>query len=169
MKTTIISSSLAPDSRSFILCIEAKKQLEAKGVEVTLLDVRELDLALVFQGEGNLAPLIEAITSADNIIFGMGVHNYSISDSLKALLDRTGKELTSKFYGLLCAAGGIRSFLAPMQVTQICLNQWHMMQFPQVVYATGADFEGSEIKSEDVKERLTSFVEGFVEIGSKLV
>ena len=71
----------------------------------------------------------------------MGVHCYSVNDSLKILLDTCFSKAHSKFYGILCMAGGEKSFLSTMHLTQICMNEWHMIQLPRIIYATGKDFD----------------------------
>ena len=44
MKTLIITSSLSPESRSFILCTKTYEKLIEKGKEVEMIDAREMDL-----------------------------------------------------------------------------------------------------------------------------
>ena len=113
--------------------------------------------------------LAKQIEETDNIIIGMGVHCYSINDSLKILLDNCFSAATGKFYGILCAAGGERSYLSTMHLTQICMNEWRMIQLPRVVYATKKDFKEDNISSNELLERIRSFSEEFQSIGSKLL
>lgn len=115
-----------------------------------------------------MATLAKQVEEADNIIFGMGVHCYSVNDSLKILLDACFGKATGKFYGILCAAGGERSYLSTMHLTQICMNEWRMMQLPRIVYATGKDFKEDIIISSEVLERIALFSEEFHTIGNKL-
>ena len=114
----------------------------------------------------NLANKIE---KADNIIIGMGVHCYSINDSLKILLDTCFSSAYGKFYGILCAAGGERSYLSTMHLTQICMNEWRMIQLPRIIYATKKDFQGGSIISKEIAERMDVFSEEFYSIGGKLL
>ena len=112
--------------------------------------------------------LSKEISKADNLIIGMGVHCYSINDSLKIILDNCFNDVTGKFFGILCAAGGERSYLSTMHLTQICMNEWRMMQLPRIVYATGKDFTEDTISSTEVLERIELFSEEFHTIGNKL-
>jgi len=84
------------------------------------------------------------------------------------LLDACFGKATGKFYGILCAAGGERSYLSTMHLTQICMNEWRMMQLPRIVYATGKDFKEDIIISSEVLERIALFSEEFHTIGNKL-
>ncbi len=170
MKTLILSSSLSQNSRSYLLCKSAKEKLISKGADCTLFDARNIPLNPVHNKMSDEAiTLAKHIKEADNIIIGMAVYNYSINDSLKVLLDTSFGEATGKFFGILCAAGGERSYLATMHLTQICMNQWRMIQLPRVIYATGKDFSENSISSSDLKERLNLFADEFYTIGNKLI
>lgn len=170
MKTLIISSSLNPDSHSFLLCKKAQELLEEQGVQTQLIDLRGKDLRHSYQERSpDMQEIHDAIASADNLIFGLAVHCYSINDSLKSLIDTSFPESHHKFYGILCAAGGEKSYLATQHLTQILQNEQRMIQLPRVVYATKKDFEQGRIKNTNILDRLTLFTEEFIEIGQKLI
>jgi len=170
MNTVILSSSLAENSRSFLLCKAVEEQLLAKNDTITFVDARNIPM---FPVHKELTPemrtLAEQVKEADNIIIGMGVHCYSVNDSLKILLDACFSAATGKFYGILCAAGGERSYLSTMHLTQICMNEWRMIQLPRIVFATGKDFKEDVISSTEVLERIELFSEEFHLIGHKLL
>jgi FMN reductase len=169
MKTLILSSSLSENSRSFLLCKAVKEELIAKGNNITFVDAMNIPMQPVHRGGTlEMETLAKQVDEADNIIIGMGVHCYSVNDSLKILLDACFGKATGKFYGILCAAGGERSYLSTMQLTQICMNEWRMMQLPRIVYATGKDFKEDIIISSEVLERIALFSEEFHVIGNKL-
>jgi FMN reductase len=168
MKTLILSSSLSENSRSFLLCKAVKEELIAKGDNITFVDARNIPMQPVHRGlSPEMETLAKQVEQADNIIIGMGVHCYSVNDSLKILLDTCFGKATGKFFGILCAAGGERSYLSTMQLTQICMNEWRMMQMPRIVYATGKDFK-EDIITTEVLERIVLFSEEFHSIGNKL-
>lgn len=168
MKTLILSSSLSENSRSFLLCKAVKEELIAKGDNITFVDARNIPMQPVHRGlSPEMETLVKQVEQADNIIIGMGVHCYSVNDSLKILLDTCFGKATGKFFGILCAAGGERSYLSTMQLTQICMNEWRMMQMPRIVYATGKDFK-EDIITTEVLERIVLFAEEFHSIGNKL-
>ncbi|MFQ3333127.1 MAG: NAD(P)H-dependent FMN reductase [Thalassomonas sp.] len=169
MKTLIISSSLSENSRSYLLCKAVKEELIAKGDNITFVDARNIPMQPVHRGlSPEMETLAKQVEQADNIIIGMGVHCYSVNDSLKILLDTCFGKATGKFFGILCAAGGERSYLSTMQLTQICMNEWRMMQMPRIVYATGKDFKEDIIITTEVLERIVLFSEEFHSIGNKL-
>ena len=169
MKTLILSSSLSENSRSYLLCKAVKEELIAKGDNITFVNAMNIPMQPVHRGvTPEMETLAKQVDEADNIIIGMGVHCYSVNDSLKILLDACFGKATGKFFGILCAAGGERSYLSTMQLTQICMNEWRMMQLPRIVYATGKDFKEDIIISSEVLERIALFSEEFHTIGNKL-
>lgn len=170
MKTLIISSSLSPESRSFILCTKTYEKLIEKGIEVEMIDAREMDLIPCHKRSSESMNLLtRKVELADNIIIGMGVHCYSINDGLKIILDNCFAKATGKFFGIICAAGGERSYLSTQHLTQICMNEWRMIQLPRIIYATGKDFEENNIKNKDLLERIDVFSDEFISIGEKLI
>ena len=170
MKTLILSSSLSKSSRSFILCNEVFRTLSEKGSDCTIVDARNIPMRPTHnQLTIEMETLTKQIGEADNIITGMGVHCYSVNDALKILLDTCFSKATGKFYGILCAAGGDRSYLSTMHLTQICMNEWRMIQLPRIVYATRKDFKEDIITSTELLERIELFSEEFHSIGSKLL
>ena len=170
MNTLILSSSLAENSRSFLLCKAVEEQLLARRNNITLVDARNIPMLPAHKElTSEMKTLAKQVKKADNIIIGMGVHCYSVNDALKILLDTCFSAATGKFYGILCAAGGERSYLSTMHLTQICMNEWRMMQLPRIVYATGKDFKEDIISSTEVLERIDLFSEEFHTIGNKLL
>ena len=170
MKTLILSSSLSEKSRSLILCKNIAKKLSEKGADCIIVDARKIIIHPTHRKiTTEMQMLAKQIEEADNIIIGMGVHCYSISDSLKIILDTCFTKATGKFYAILCAAGGERSYLSTMHLTQICMNEWRMIQLPRIIYATKKDFKEDKVSSNELLERIGSFTEEFYSIGKKLI
>ena len=170
MKTVIISSSLSKTSKSFILCNEVNQKLKDLGFKSEIIDARSISLnAYHLIQSKELDDLSNKISKADNLIIAMGVHNFSINDSLKIILDTCFKNVEGKFFGILCAAGGEKSYLSTMHLTQICMNEWRMIQLPRIIYATKRDFKNNKLTSKDIKERIDFFCNEFIEIGQKLM
>jgi NAD(P)H-dependent FMN reductase len=170
MKTLILSSSLSKESKSFLLCKAVKKRLSANGINCKLVDARKLTIEAVHKKKTkDMLNLSKLIKETDNIIIGMGVHCYSINDNLKILLDNCFDGAIGKFFGILCAAGGEKSYLSTMHLTQICMNEWRMIQLPRIVYAIGTDFTNNKITSKQVIKRIEDFSNEFDNIGGKLM
>ena len=135
-----------------------------------MVDARDMNILPMHNKlNSKMKILSEKIKKTDNIIIGMGVHCYSINDSLKILLDTCFSDAIGKFYGILCAAGGEKSYLSTMHLTQICMNEWRMIQLPRIVYATGKDFDNNTIISTDLLDRINTFSDEFYYTGKKLL
>ena len=170
MRTLIISSSLSENSKSFILCHEVNKKLKNLGVKSEIIDAREIPLFPYHTPKSaQMNNLTEKISSADNLIIAMGVHNYSINDSLKIILDTCFKNVEGKFFGIICAGGGEKSYLSTMHLSQICMNEWKMIQLPRIIYGARKDFENNQIKSQQLLDWIDLFCNEFKEIGNKLM
>lgn len=171
MKTLILSSSLSDSSRSYAVCTQVQFLMTQQWHDITLYDARGKDLpATHLERTDDVVELRSLVDQADNIVIWCWVHCYSINDNLKIILDRCFGEATGKFYGVICAAGGEKSYLATTHLTQICMNEWRMIQLPRTLYVTGKDFgDDGEFKNPDVIERVGVFVEEFSEIGEKLL
>ena len=170
MKTIIISSSISKKSRSFILCQEIYNRLKIDGVETELIDARKIELVPHhINPTKSMLELSKKVESSNNIIIGMGVHCYSINDSLKIILDNCFEGAKEKFFGIICAAGGERSYLSTGHLTQICMNEWRMIQLPRIIYATGKDFKNDSISNKELLKRLDDFAKEFKSIGEKLM
>ena len=170
MKTLILSSSLSKNSKSFVLCKKVQKQLLSEKVNVTLVDARKISINKYHQKDNDDKKWLSTqIKKNDNIIIGMGVHNFSINDNLKIILDNCFAEANGKFFGIICAAGGEKSYLSTIHLTQICMNQWKMIQLPQIIYATHSDFKDNKIVSSALTEIIKKFCNEFYSIGKKLL
>ena len=169
MRNLIISSSLSEYSKSFILCNEVNKKLKHLGVKSDIIDAREIPLFPYHTPKSaQMNNLTEKISSADNLIIAMGVHNYSINDSLKIILDTCFKNVEGKFFGIICASGGEKSYLSTMHLSQICMNEWKMIQLPRIVYASKKDFIDNDKVSTETIKWIDLFCKEFFEIGNKL-
>ncbi len=169
MKTIIISSSLSSESKSHILCMAVYKLL-IQNIDCELIDLKNIELKPFHnQKSSEMVEISKKIKEADNLIIGMGVHNYSINDNLKILLDTCFEGAEGKFFGILCAAGGERSYLSTMHLSQICMNEWRMIQLPRVVYASRKHFSKNKISSKETNLIIHEFTKEFIEIGKKLL
>lgn len=169
MKTLIISSSLNPNSHSAKVCHEIEKKLKEQNIDVQLIDLRGKELNLFWQEKtADMEAITKAVEEADNYIFGMAVYNYSINDSLKALIDNCFPGKEHKLFGIVSAAGGDRSYLATQHLVQICMNEWRMIPLPRTVYVTGKDVNENNEFAGNICERIDQFVSEFIQIGKKL-
>lgn len=170
MKTLIISTSLSKTSNSFKLLKEVEKHLT--DTEIEFVDLRNLKINFAHQEETeDIKTLHKKINSADNFILGMAVQNYTVNDSFKALLDTAFQkdELKHKLFGIVCAAGSDFSFLSTQDPVQMMMNEFHMIPFPHVLFASKKDFDADSITNEKIPERAKEYANNFLKLGKKLL
>lgn len=158
MSPLIISSSLSSKSRSRILAEAAKSALEKQGHTPTLFDLRESPLPMcdgetAYGGE-HVAPLAEAIRTADGVLCATPVYNFDVNAALKNAIELTGKAWTGQVVGFLAAAGGQGSYMSLMGVANSLMLDFRCIILPRFVYATGEAFEAGDITDEDLVRRL---------------
>ena len=56
-----------------------------------------------------------------------------------------------------------------MHLSQICMNEWKMIQLPRIIYGARKDFENNQIKSQQLLDWIDLFCNEFKEIGNKLM
>ncbi|MBC8108691.1 MAG: NAD(P)H-dependent oxidoreductase [Anaerolineae bacterium] len=157
MNITIISCSLNPDSRSRVLANSAAEILRKHEATVQLLDLREHPLPMC-DGEScdpvAIAPLRDAILKSDAILLAVPIYNYDVNAAAKNLVEQTGKAWEGKSVGFLCAAGGHGSYMSVMSLANSLMLDFRSLIVPRFVYAVGKDFDGDEIASPKIRERI---------------
>jgi NAD(P)H-dependent FMN reductase len=158
MKYLVIACSLNPDSKSRIMANAALKALESKKADVELLDLAELKLPLCDGGADYGDPVVQELAAkveaADGILVATPIYNYDVNAAAKNLIELTGRAWTEKVAGFLCAAGGQGSYMSVMAVANSLMLDFRTVVIPRFVYATGDQFQGSEISHEDLSERI---------------
>jgi len=158
MKYLVIACSLNPESKSRIMANAALKALESKKADVELIDLAELKLPLcdggAVYGDPVVQELAAKVEAADGILIATPIYNYDVNAAAKNLIELTGRAWTEKVAGFLCAAGGQGSYMSVMAVANSLMLDFRTVVIPRFVYATGDQFQGSEISHEDLSERI---------------
>ena len=119
MNVVVFGTSLDPDSRSQRLARQAHACLTARGIAAELVDLRELDLPHCGRDgcydHPDVVRLRERTREATHVLFASATYNYDVGSSAKNLVELLGKHaLEGKTVGLLCAASGRGSYMAPV-------------------------------------------------------
>ena len=164
MKIVIISSSLHPQSRSYVLANTAAEDLMAMGVEVQVIDLRDKDLALADGVSASSKPDAKAIATsireASAVLLAAPIYNWYVNAAAKNLLEVTGRAWNHKVVGFLCAAGGQSSYASVISLANSMMLDFRCIIVPRFVYATGADFGDDRqptmyVSSEIIRARIT--------------
>ena len=158
----IISSSLNPKSKSFLLALEAKIIFAAANISFDFLDLRDYDLPLCDGGEcygkPSVSLLQEKISSSTSIVCCSPVYNYDVNAALKTLLECTGKAWQGKVVSLMLTAGGFGSYMSPMSFLNSLMLDFRCLIMPDFVYTTEADFKDGKIINQNISERMAKLL-----------
>ena len=97
------------------------------------------------------------INNADFLVLGFPIYCYSISGVFKNFLDIFSKAMTNKPYGICCALGSNRSFLAISDLQKILFFQSNAKLVYPTVVCDYTSFETTNINNE-TKLRIDSMM-----------
>lgn len=159
---TIISSSLNATSNSRLLAYQALDAARALSIEATVVDLRDFPLALCDGDASFSQPHVDALSTilrdSSAVIFTAPIYNYDVSAALKNLIEHVGGGLTDKVVGLMCAAGGQRSYMAPLQFLNSLMLDFRSLIVPRFVYASREAFQDGRIVEQGLSERIQELV-----------
>ncbi len=165
-KIAVVSANLNPKSKTRILLQAVADRLQHYGGEVSWigLDQEQLPLCdgyLCYQ-EPRVQELTAEIQSSDAIVLASPVYNYDFNAVAKNFLELTGSAWKGKPVAFVLTAGGPGSYMAPTSFANSLWLDYHCFLYPHFLYATGHDFAGDTIESENVLTRLENLSKGFV-------
>jgi NAD(P)H-dependent FMN reductase len=172
MNIVVFSCSLNPDSKSRRLAERAVARLGGAGVDALFIDLVQYPLPPCDGGKAYGDPaaieLKEAVKNASAAVLAFPVYNYAAGSALKNMMELTGDAWTGKTVGMMCAAGGKGSYMAPMTVANSLMLDFRCVIVPRFVYAIGADFEGDGAPSEELAVRVDELTDELLRIGTAL-
>ena len=172
MAYLVFSCSLNPESRSLILARRVTELLRAKGAEVELVDIRELNLPAcdgdACYDDPNVEKLCAKIEAAHGTLIASPIYNFGVAASTKNLIELTGAAWTKKVVGFLCAAGGRSSYMSVMGLANSLMLDFHSVIVPRFVFAGDDSFEGDDIADPAVVERLDDLADTLILFGGAL-
>lgn len=160
----VFSTSLHPTSRSRVLATAAAQRLQAADQPFELLDLAVLDPLPPCNGHdcyGHplVGELAGKIAAANGVLIASPVYNYDVSASCKNLIELTGSAWKDKMVGLLCAAGGQGSYMAPMGLFNSLMLDFRCLILPRFVYALEDSFADNALINENVSGRVNELVD----------
>lgn len=177
IKIAVISCSLHPQSRSYVLANDTVAQLLALNVDAKLYDLREHNIPFCDGTEAYEHPdskMIRAvIDEADAVILAVPIYNFDVNAAGKNLLEIAMRAWNHKVVGFLCAAGGQASYMSVMGCANHLMLDFRCVIVPRFVYATGNDFGDDRlptmhVTSEKIQERIKELAESTVRMTQAL-
>ena len=170
MNIVVFSCSLNPNSKSRRLAERAVSRLGGAGVDALFIDLVQYPLPPCDGGKAYEDPaaveLKEAVKNAAAAVLAFPVYNYAAGSALKNMVELTGDAWTGMTVGMMCAAGGKGSYMAPMTVANSLMLDFRCLIVPRFVYAIGEDFEGDGAPAEEIGARVDELVDDLKRIGS---
>lgn len=136
----------------------------------------DFDNDTVFRNE-NYITIKDAIRDADAIVIASSIYNWSLSSTLKKLLESTGSHdprsgITSAWFDkvvtFVCAGGLHHSYMAYSPVAASLMMDFKCIINPHIVYAVGTDFEDSNITNADIIKRIDKVMSVMAELTERL-
>lgn len=151
-RVLIVATSLNGKSRSQRLARIAHRKLSAKGIDATLLDLRETPLPFGGSSTGwsdpNVAKLKGTTAAATHVLFAVPVYNYDVNAVAKNFIELMGEDaMGGKTVGFLCSAGGAGSYMALMPFANSLMLDFRCWIAPRFLYVS-KDFEGEDLPGE---------------------
>jgi FMN reductase len=154
----VISTSGNPDSNSRRMAQFAFDWLRKQKTQCDWLDISRLDLPLcdadVCYNHPEAQKVSSAIEAADGIILATPVYNFDVSAAAKNLVELTGSVWEDKIVAVLCAAGGMSSYMSVMSFANSLMLDFRTIIIPRFVYATGDAFESDKLIDRKVSKRI---------------
>ena len=168
MSYLVISTSLREGSRSKIMA----KALSDKISDVDFFDLQSNPLPMCDGDKCYDLPEVidfrEKVNNAKGIIMAIPIYNFNVSSGAKNVIELGGKMLYDKVFGFICAAGGKSSYMSVMSFANSLMIDYRCFIIPKFVYALKSDFDGDEITSSDIKERISELGKDLIRISEAL-
>jgi NAD(P)H-dependent FMN reductase len=164
MKITLISASMAENSRSRILLKTLGELLENEGGSTQWIDLRDIKMEFCDGRKESYGEDVEKakkiLDQSDALVFAYGVYCYSIPASLKNFIDIACSSMNKPF-GQVIASGGNNAFLTHEHLSQILKNEVHANAYPSVLFAAYPDYPGGKVENEKLLGRMSEYAKNF--------
>ncbi len=167
VRLVVIQGSLSSDSRTSIVIQEAVKTLEEKGIEHSVIDLRNLELEFcdgrtIENYNQQIQDAYHMVEQADGYIIGMPVYQYTIAGPLKNFLDLVNNAMKYKAVGLIVNSGGIRSYLAGADMLKIFAYELWTVVVQPTIHTFTKDFQEGKLINEKAIEKMPLMIENLL-------
>jgi len=144
MKIAIINTNLSPGGKADALVRAFAKACEAVSHEAEIHSLGDMSLPACdgktcYQNKKCIA-LTEDLSGADAFVLVSPIYNYDLNAAAKNLIELTGSSWKEKAVGMICLAGGDRSYLAPLGFMNSLGIDYRCLVSPRFVYTNRSDF-----------------------------
>lgn len=172
MPYLVISCSLNPESRSRVLARAAAARIAELSGDAIFIDLRDYPLPMCDGAttvlDANAQALAHRIAAADGVLIACPVYNYSVSSSVKNLIELTGAAWQHKVVAIVCATGGDASYMAHMGIANSLMLDFRCVIVPRFLHANETEVSPDGAISADTLRRLDETVALFVRVARAL-
>lgn len=176
VRVVAIGGSLRSGSSTYLALQQAVDRLTALGAEVTLLDLRTLNLPFCDGGDDysdypDVKRLQDAVKEADAIVLASPEYHGSVSGVLKNALDLMSfEEMAGKVTGLISVLGGQANSnaLNDLRLIMRWVNAWVIPEQIGVAQAWQAFGEDGKLLNDKLAERFDRFAQSLIDNTRKL-
>ncbi len=155
----VISTSLRTQSQSRQLAQQAYDLLKPRDVSAKFIDIRDYALPACdgekYHEHPEVLRLGAEIEAATHILIAAPIYCYNVSSTCSSVIELTGRKAwQDKVVGVLAAAGGARSYMAPLGFMNGLMLDYRCWVNPRYVY-----FEsGQQVDGEEISQRIEELV-----------
>ena len=168
MSYLVISTSLREGSRSKVMA----KTLAESVKDSEFFDLQKKPLPMCDGDKCYDLPEVisfrKKIKNAKGIIMAIPIYNFNVSSGAKNVIELGGKMLYDKVFGFICAAGGKSSYMSVMSFANSLMIDYRCFIIPKFVYALKNDFDGNNITSPEIKQRISELGKDLIKITEAL-
>ncbi|MBD2326990.1 NADPH-dependent FMN reductase [Alkalinema sp. FACHB-956] len=176
MKMVAIGGSLRPDSHSYQALMQAVDRVRAFGIEVTVLDLREMNLPFCNGGKTypdypDVTTLRDTVKAADGLILATPEYHGSVSGVMKNALDLLSfEELSGKVTGLISVLGGQSNSnaLNDLRLIMRWVHAWVIPEQVAIGQAWQAFTPEGQLVDAALNQRFDQFVQSLVDHTQKI-
>jgi NAD(P)H-dependent FMN reductase len=172
VKIGVISTSLSPASKSRAAARWVAGYLQTTGHVPVEMDMTAYKLPFCdgysAVNDSVVQEFRSQIQSLDGVIIATPIYNYDGNAVLKNVLELTGRTWMHKVVGLICAAGGSNSYMAPMGVISGLMLDFRCVVVPRYVYLTSANFDTDLVPLPEIQGRLSELAQTVVSFSDRL-
>ena len=166
-KIVIVQGSLSKDSKTALVVAETEKVLRSRNIDFETLDLRSLELQFcdgrsLVDYNADMQKAYRILESADAYIFGMPVYCWSMSGVVKNLIDITAGGLENKVAGILCNAGGNRSFMSSADLINVLYYESGVITVHPIVYTSYEDFADGQLVAEKPLTKISTMIDALI-------
>lgn len=160
MNIALLNANLVPGGKPGHLSETLSAFFVEGRHDVRVLSLAEWDLpacdgGACYNNERTIA-LAAELAKAEALVLVAPVYNYDLNAAAKNLVELTGSSWKGKAVGLVCTAGGEKSYLSPLGFMNSLAIDYRCLVSPRYVYVARSDFNADNMLPADgeIRRRL---------------